>query len=95
MTTEPLTMEDIEACCREYEIEHDDSVDEIGGWKRGEFIRITEDDDHHGVYEGEEGVIIAFTKVGAAQYGNERHALYVKIEGCDPTEADPYKIESI
>jgi hypothetical protein len=51
----------------------------LGRW------RIVEDDEDRGLYADDEGVLYA-TVVGAAQYSNERVALYLQIDGTDVAE---------
>jgi hypothetical protein len=51
--------------------EFDRPVAELDGWQFGEAVRILEDDEDNGIFEGAEGWI-GFERVGSAEYHTER-----------------------
>lgn len=56
---------------------------------------VIEDNDEAGIYEGDEGTLIACV-VGAAEFGNERVAFVFTADGCDSgSEVSPYDVEAI
>ena len=73
----------------------DRPVEEHEGWHFGERVRVIEDDEVHGFYEGDEGVLV-ISRVGSAEYRNERVAVSILIDGTDsPMEIDTMAIEGI
>jgi hypothetical protein len=73
--------------------EFDRPIEELDGWKFGERVRVLDDDERNGVYEGDEGVLL-ISEVGAPEYGNVRKAFHILIDDQDcPMEIDPFNIE--
>lgn len=72
----------------------DRAVAEHEGWQYGERVRIVEDDERHGLFMGDEGIVI-ISEVGAPEFGNVRTMLGVLIDDTDcPMEVSPFNIES-
>lgn len=60
----------------------------------GRFV-VTEDDEEHGIYGGDEGEVAAIV-VGAQEYSNERVHFGFKADGTDcPTEVPLWNLEDI
>ena len=91
-----MTDEEFEAKKAELREHLDDperAVKEVDGFTFGERVRVLEDDEEEGVFEGDEGVVL-IEKVGAAKYGNERAAVFLKCDGRDPVEITMLEVES-
>lgn len=69
-------------------------VEEYEGIYFGQKARVLEDDEENGVFEGDEGRII-IEKLGAAEYGNLRTAMFIIIDGMGPVEVEPENLELI
>ena len=69
-------------------------VAEYEGWKTGDKIRVLEDDEEEGVWEGNEGTL-ELEIVGSPDYGNERVSFAIVQDGVDPLEVQPDNIEAV
>lgn len=57
-------------------------VEEFEGWTFGERVRVVEDDEDNGLFEGDEGTLVP-EEVGAPEYGNVQVKLYLLIDDTD------------
>lgn len=87
------TFEEEVARVRKMGIEVDRPVKEHDGWQFGERVRVIEDDEPHGMYASDEGILV-IEEVGSAEHGNVRTAVCILIDDTDcPMEADLFNIE--
>lgn len=60
------------------------------GWTYGERVRVVQDDENEGLFEGTEGNLL-IEKLGAAEYGNVRVGVFFVEDGMDgPVEVRDY-----
>jgi hypothetical protein len=91
-----------------YEPYEDDvpDIQEMNGFKRGDRVIALADNDTEGYFEGEEGTVVGFGRIGAAkdaeaaairaQFGRstgEREYMMVVFDGMYPVEAIPGDLE--
>lgn len=87
------------------EYEFDANVKEAHGYQVGDMISVIEDDPDEGYGVGEEGVVVGFSVIPAAEnphlalaFGNDPHertAMYVLMDGTtEPIEVKPAHIEA-
>jgi hypothetical protein len=81
---------------QEYDAHLDDrdrAVEEHQGFTFGQRVRVLEDDDDNGIWEGAEGVLI-IEQVGSETHGSLRTGLFLLEEGmAEPNEVQADNIE--
>jgi hypothetical protein len=87
------------------EYDFDDDIVDSKGFAIGDMVTITEEDPHENYYEGEEGQVVGFALIPAAEspelaraFGNDAHeriAIFVLMEGAtEPIEVKPEHMET-
>lgn len=87
-----IAMEKIRKATGYVEDEPSRAVEEHEGWHYGERVRIMEDDDAEGLYEGDAGYLI-FSEVGARAHGNLHIKPYFLMDGYD--SPSPVSLDNI
>jgi hypothetical protein len=86
------------------EYEFDADIVDFNGFAIGDIVSIVEDDPHENYYEGEEGQVVGFALIAAAEspelaraFGNDAHeriAIFVLMEDAtEPIEVKPEHME--
>jgi hypothetical protein len=87
------------------EYEFDSDIVDFNGFAVGDIVTITEEDPHENYFEGEEGQVVGFALIPAAEspelaraFGNDAHervAIFVLMEGAsEPIEIKPEHMEA-